>query len=147
MTHEITTTISISAPPARVWAVLLDFERYPEWNPFVRSIQGSPTEGSVLRVKIQPPGSKAMTFRPRVLRHSVEQELRWRGSLLVRGLFDGEHYFSLAAVGADSTRFTQGENFSGLLVPLFRGALDRNTKAGFAAMNLALKQRLETHAG
>ena len=143
MQHEIATASSLPAPPERVWSVLLDFARYPEWNPFIRSIEGSPSEGSVLRVTIQPPDGKAMTFRPIVLRHSVGREFRWKGRLLLPGLFDGEHYFGLAPAADDATRFTHGEQFSGLLVPLFRGTLDRGTKAGFEAMNLALKQRLE----
>jgi hypothetical protein len=141
--HDIVTTISISASPERVWAVLLDFARYPEWNPFLRSIEGPSPEGSSLKVAIHPPGGKAMTFRPIVLRHSVGREFRWKGKFLLPGLFDGEHYFNIAPAAGGSTQLTHGEHFSGLLVPLFRGALDRGTKAGFEAMNLALKQRVE----
>jgi hypothetical protein len=143
MKHEIATVITISASPERVWAVLLDFARYPEWNPFVRSIEGAPSEGSSLKVTIAPPGGKAMTFRPIVLRHSVAREFRWKGKFLFAGLFDGEHHFSLSAVPGGATQFTHGENFSGLLVPLMRGALEGGTRAGFEAMNLALKQRVE----
>jgi hypothetical protein len=61
---------------------------------------------------------------------------------LFRGLFDGEHYFILAPGNAGSTILTQGEDFAGLLVPLLRSALEGKTRAGFEAMNLALKQRL-----
>ena len=143
MQHEIVTRISISAPAERVWAVLLDFPRYPEWNPFVRSIEGLPSEGASLKVTLSPPGGKSMTFRPVVLRHIAQQEFRWKGKLLFPGLFDGEHYFALAPVGDSSTAFTHGERFSGLLVPLARGALERGTKAGFEAMNVGLKQRAE----
>jgi hypothetical protein len=144
--HEIITTIAIPAPPERVWRVLLDFARYPDWNPFVRSIEGQPTEGSELRVSIHPPGGKAMAFRPIVLRHWVGREIRWKGKLLFPGLFDGEHYFTLTPGTDGSSLFTQGENFTGLLVPLFRRALDSGTKAGFEAMNAALKQRVEAES-
>lgn len=119
MTHEIFTTITMAAPRDDVWAALLDFASYPGWNPFVRSIQGTPIEGSLLRVRIQPPGSRVMTFRPVVVRARPAQELRWRGKLLIDGLFDGEHYFLLDSTGRNSTRFAQGERFSGLLVPCF----------------------------
>ena len=143
MRHEIATTISISAPLERVWEVLLDFARYPEWNPFVRWIEGQSSEGSVLKVTIHPPGGKAMKFLPVVLRHIEGREFRWKGRLMLPGLFDGEHYFILSQVGGGSTQFMHGERFNGLLVPLFRRALDGATKGGFEAMNLALKQRLE----
>jgi hypothetical protein len=39
--------------------------------------------------------------------------------------------------------FHQGENFSGILVPLFRRSLDGPTKQGFVAMNEALKREAE----
>jgi len=144
--HAIVTSIDIAAPPERIWAVLMDFARYSEWNPFVRSIEGRPTEGSPLKVTIQPPDGKAMAFRPIVLRHRVGREFRWKGKLLFPGLFDGEHYFEFSPGTDGSTLFTHGENFSGLLVALFRSALNKGTKAGFEAMNLALKQRLESGA-
>jgi polyketide cyclase/dehydrase/lipid transport protein len=46
-----------------------------------------------------------------------------------------------AAAGRVS--FTQGEKFSGLIVGLAKASLDRGTKAGFVAMNAALKSRAE----
>jgi len=141
--HEISTTISIAAPAERVWSVLLDFARYSEWNPFVRSIEGAPSEGSAIKVRVQSPTGKAMTFSPVILRNSAGREFRWKGKLILSGIFDGEHYFCLASSGAGSTEFTHGERFTGLLVPLLRGALDRDTRSGFEAMNRALKQRVE----
>lgn len=143
MPHEITTRISIAAPAERVWSVLLDFARYPEWNPFIRSIEGAPSEGSTIKVRIQSPAGKAMAFSPVVLRNATGREFRWKGKLVLPGIFDGEHYFHLAAVGAKATEFTHGEIFTGVLVPLVRRTLDRDTRAGFEAMNRALKQRVE----
>jgi len=84
-----------------------------------------------------------MTFRPVVLRHDTCSEFRWKGRLLLPGLFDGEHYFTLSQAADGSTLFTHGEHFYGVFVPLFRSALDGQTKNGFEAMNLALKRRLE----
>jgi hypothetical protein len=140
--RAIETEIEIDAPPARVWAVLIDFATYPTWNPFVRRIAGEPSTGARLDVLLGPPGKRPMRFRPTVLRAEPERELRWLGHLLVRGLFDGEHAFELEPLGADRTRLRQSERFGGLLVPLVGGLL-AETRRGFVAMNEALKARAE----
>jgi len=141
--REIETEIVIAAPPARVWAVLTDFARYPEWNPFIPEAEGVAREGARLRVRITPPGGTAMAFRPVVQRVEPERALRWLGRLLVPGLFDGEHQFRIEPLDEGLVRFVQAERFSGLLVPLLWRSLDTKTRAGFEAMNRALKARAE----
>lgn len=122
----------------------MDFPGYGAWNPFIRSIEGMPSEGAVIKVRIQPPGGKGMTFSPVVLRQQSNREFRWKGKLGLPGIFEGEHYFRLTPDDASgSTELIHGERFTGLLVPLLRGSLDRDTRSGFEAMNRALKQRVE----
>lgn len=139
---KIETEISILASPDQVWAVLADFGRYPEWNPFLRSIQGEQRVGATLEVRIQPPGGSGMTFRPEVLRFDAEKEFRWKGKLFVKGVFDGEHYFILQKKGEKETLMVHGEIFSGFLVGMLSGMLSK-TAAGFQLMNEALKTECE----
>ena len=98
----------------------MDFPGHNRWNPFVRSIEGTPRVGEPLNVVVQPPGGRAMRFRPRVLAVEPAKELRWKGKLFVQGLFDGEHIFLLEAKPNGSVLFQQGEIFSGLLVPFLK---------------------------
>lgn len=137
----IDTDVEIAAPPLRVWNVLTDFARFPEWNPFIVRIDGSPEPGARLRVEIKPPGRSAMAFSPTVLAARPGKELRWRGRLLLPGIFDGEHAFELEQRG-NICAFRQSERLTGLLVPLLGGALAA-TERGFQAMNIALKKRAE----
>lgn len=141
--HEVQTEIEIQATADRVWTVLTDFPRHAEWNPFVRRIEGELREGAKLVVKVQPEGGRGMTFRPTVLKAEPDRELRWLGRLLAPGVFDGEHYFQLEEMERGRCRFVHGERFSGLLVKLMRSSLDGGTRAGFEAMNRALKARAE----
>lgn len=143
---ELRTICAIQATAAEVWRVLMDFQSYPDWNPFVRSIEGATTPGSKLKVRLQQPGSKAMQFRPRVITLEPELEFRWLGHLFVPGLFDGEHYFRIERWEGEGVRFVQGERFRGLLVPLFSKMIDQQTAAGFEAANLALKERVEAQS-
>jgi hypothetical protein len=140
----IDTRIEIATSPMRVWSVLTDFARFPEWNPFIVRIEGTLEPGARLRVQIKPPGKSAMTFTPTILVARPAKEFRWRGRLLLPGIFDGEHAFELESRG-DGCSFRQSERFTGLLVPLLGGALAA-TQRGFEAMNAALKRRAEAES-
>jgi hypothetical protein len=141
--RELRPEISIDAPPQAVWAILTATDQYPEWNPFITSIVGELAVGARLRVRIEPPGSEPMTFRPICLERLEFKKLRWLGSLMIKGLFDGEHIFELESIGPNNTRFIQREKFSGILVPLLWSSLANKTLRGFEAMNQKLKSRAE----
>jgi hypothetical protein len=142
----IETALSIDASPAHVWSILTDFERYAEWNPFVRSIQGDARVGEPLIVRLGPPGKEPMTFSPVVLESEPSRALVWRGVLGAGWLFSGVHAFRLDAQPDGTTRFRHGEQFGGLLVPLLRRSLDTDTRAGFEEMNKALRHRAQSSA-
>jgi hypothetical protein len=140
---QLHTEIEIDAPAKRVWELLTDFASYPQWNPFIRYISGHPAPGERLQARLEPPGGRAMTFKPKVLTAEPNRELRWLGRLLVPGLFDGEHSFTIEPLEENRVRFIQREAFKGLLVPLFGRSLETNTQRGFEEMNHALKGRAE----
>jgi hypothetical protein len=144
---ELRTAIEIGASAEQVWTVLTDFEAYPRWNPFIRRVDGVLAERSRLRVRIQPPGGRAMTFRPRVVRVEPDRAFAWRGRTLIPGLFDGEHSFALEPAAGGFVRFVHAETFRGLLVPLVARTLRTTTRHGFEAMNRALKTRVESARG
>lgn len=145
MHHQLHTEIDIDAPPDVVWSVLTDLDAYAAWNPFITSAEGTAEVGRQLTNRMEPPGGKAVTFRPRVTVVDPEQTFEWLGHLGFRGVFDGRHRFQLEATAA-GTRLTQDEELTGALVRPMRGSLDSHTKAGFEAMNAALKTRAEAIA-
>jgi hypothetical protein len=141
----IRTEIEIAAPAEVVWAVLTETAAYPEWNPFLPSIEGPLRVGARLRVRFQPPGGRAMTMRPRLLVVDAPHELRWLGRLGLPRVFDGEHVFRIEPLAADRVRFIQSEQFRGILVPLLRSTRRRAAR-GFEALNAALKARAEAQS-
>ena len=140
---ELRTETVINASATRIWEILMDFESYPTWNPFIISINGNQVAGSTLTVKLQLPDGMGMTMRPKVLVVKDYQEFRWKGQLLVPGLFDGEHIFELRDNNDNTTTFIQRELFSGILIPLFRNLIDVKTRIGFEAMNTQLRDKAE----
>jgi len=140
---ELRSEIDIHATPERVWELLTGFEAFPEWNPFIRRASGTPRAGSALEVYIQPSGARGMTFRPTVLVAEPGRELRWLGRLVMPGLFDGEHIFTIEPLEREGVHFVQREVFNGLLLPFFSRGLDTDTRRGFDEMNRALKAKAE----
>jgi hypothetical protein len=143
MGRQLRADTEIQASPERVWEVLTDFQAYREWNPFMIQAAGQAAPGQRLRVRMRPPGGRPMTFRPTVLEAEPGRRLRWLGRVLVPGLFDGEHSFTIEPAGPGRVRLVQHERFRGLLAPLLLRFLAGPTVAGFQQMNQALKDRVE----
>ena len=139
---EIQTQIEIDAPPATVWSVLTDFAGYPDWNPFVTSIEGSQAVGEQLTLRLEPPDARAATVRVTIRLFRANQEFRWLGKLGPPGIFEGEQHFRLEPNG-NGTTFHHGEQFRGLLAGPMLWFLRKRTERGFDAMNAALKARVE----
>lgn len=132
--------IEIDAAPETVWEILTDVEAYADWNPFITSAEGTIERDERLRVRIEPPSGRSMTFKPRVDVVEPNGRVVWIGRLFVPNLFDGRHEFIIEPT-ADGVRFLQRETFAGILVPIF---LDVDAvERGFDEMNEALKRRAE----
>ncbi|MEO6018776.1 MAG: SRPBCC domain-containing protein [Knoellia sp.] len=141
--QRVERSVDIAAPAEDVWATLTDFAAYPQWNPFIPEISGTPAQGEKLRVRITP-GDGDMTFTPTVLAAEPRRELRWLGRVLLPGLLDGTHSFTLTTIPG-GVRLAQSETFTGVLVPFVGGAIDAGDD--FDAMNEALRDRVESTAG
>ena len=146
MRHELHTEIDIDAEPQVVWDVLTDLVNFADWNPFVVESSGEVRVGEKLTNRMQPPGGKAITFKPTVTEVEPARVFEWLGRLLMPGIFDGRHRFELTPTADGGTRLIHSEYFRGILVRLMRKSLDTDTRAGFEAMNVALKERAEARA-
>ncbi|MGB1277488.1 MAG: SRPBCC family protein [Nannocystaceae bacterium] len=141
--RDLRTVVDIQASVAKVWRVLFDTARYPEWNPMVREI--SCPKGLAPRMPIK------LTFRvgpvvvpgvaARVTKFQPERVLAWKGGLA--GLQTGEHYFVLAERPGGVTRVIHGERWRGVAVAPVIGALGSLLFAGYRELNQALRERCE----
>jgi hypothetical protein len=144
MSRSIETNAPIAASAERVWAILVDFARYPEWNPWLTSVRGSPEPKHRLKVVMVPADGRTVTFHPRVARVEPGRELSWRSRAGVPGLYDGHRVFRITPIDTGHCRFEQNERFTGLLVALAWQFTSAETRDGFTAMNEALRIRAES---
>jgi len=141
--YEIKTDIEISAPRSRVWQVLTDFYRYPEWNPFVLEVKGEVYQGAPIRYRFEMPRGVRIWTAAVVLSFKQESELRFSADLITPGFFRGDHYFIIEPTDRDFCIFHHGEIISGLLFPAVQLILRKHGPPIFQALNEALKQRAE----
>jgi hypothetical protein len=141
--QTIKTSITIKASKETVWNILSNFQDYPNWNPFILSIQGELKKGAQLKTTIQPEGDREYQFKPTLLEVEPGVTFRWLGKMGIKGLFDGEHYFILKEKAPNEVELIHGENFRGILVPIIMRMIKEGTMKGFVKMNEALKMKAE----
>lgn len=139
----IRTEAFIPATPARVWAVLTDFDAYAEWNPLNVKASGEARPGGKIRTTfVNPAGGPGATVTQTVTLTTFEPEraLAWSGNVPL--LFRGRHHFSLAPEG-EGTRLLHGEDMSGLIAMTFSDAILAEKFAPYyEAVNRALAERV-----
>jgi len=140
--RTLDTSIDIDAAPEQVWSILMDFDAYPAWNPFIIAIEGEQQVGGKLKADLKPPNGKKTTFKPTVQVFDDGTELTWLGRVLVPGIFDGRHTLRVVPRDGGST-FIQREQFTGIISGLLMRFIGEDTERGFKAMNEALKERAE----
>lgn len=80
MRTTIQTEIIINAPLEIVWNTLMQFEHYPNWNPFIQQIIGDAKVGNKIKVTLQDPQKNKMSFHAVVLNKQENLEFKWRVS-------------------------------------------------------------------
>lgn len=143
MDKRIKTEIIINASKEKLWVLLTNFNGYPNWNPFIRSIEGELKQGGRLKNTLQN-GEKTMVFKPIVLEVVPFHSFSWLGSLWVKGLFDGRHYFCIEEIAPNQVKLIHGEDFSGILSTAILKQVGEDTRKNFVDMNQALKQLAES---
>jgi hypothetical protein len=141
--HMIVTEIEINATPEQVWAVLVDFQKYPDWNPFVRKIKGEAKLGAKLSEKLALFGKNTIGMKATVADFVPNHACGWTGFLLSPKVGRGHHRLLVNQTEDGKIRFVQEEKFDGVLVDLFFPIIYKWIRPKFEAMNHALKARIE----
>jgi hypothetical protein len=131
--------IEIAAPPEVVWDVLTAFDRWPSWNPDVKSMSmpGAVAEGSVFRWKAGP-GTITSTIR----RVEPSRLIAWTGKTLgIKAI----HFWRLEP--RDRRTFVRTEeSYDGLVARLFRGPVQKALDSGLENGLRYLKAEAERRA-
>lgn len=128
----------ISAVPARVWAVLIDIGRWPDWDSGITGVKGRLAPGAKLRFTGAGGVGSGFPFKVATIEPGSRLVLAGTSPL---GLFTGVRTYSLEESG-DATRFTVAEEYSGRLAATMLRTMPDLTDS-FQHFAAGLKNRVE----
>lgn len=139
-------TQRLPAPRAQVFARLLEWTAYPEWNPYITRIDGQPQLGQTIKVTFSMGFGPAttLTCQLAILDHS-KTTVAWDYKAFLPWLYTARHSFAIEDSPAGASLIIQTEAIKGLMAcPLF-GFFHKLLHKRFQAMHAALVKHV-THA-
>ncbi|WP_067697238.1 SRPBCC domain-containing protein [Nocardia jejuensis] len=136
----------IDAPPSVAYAVLTDFARYPEWNPWLTSVTGSPSPGSEVSAEVRL-GGKLERVAHEVTVALPDHRFAWRDRGLITLLAGGNRLRILLPEG-EGTRLIVRLALTGPLSFLAHTLYGASLARDLTAETRALADRARAiHAG
>ncbi len=123
--------------------MLTDFAHFRDWNPFIREIIGTVSEGSKLEISITTSSRKNRTYKPTLTKIEPNRELRWYGKGLLPGLLNGERIFTIEQLDQNRVLLLHREVFTGLGAFLAGDRMVNDIRHSFEEMNNAMKKKIE----
>lgn len=139
--HEVRTIDTIQATPEAIWSILTDFEKYPDWHPYLIKVEGDTVIGTMLHATYTKADGSTDQFKARMLTCNYAKKLSWGGG--IGFLFSAEHYFIIEPIDAQTVLFKQGEYWRGLFGGMYGRKVYEDACVNFERMNTMLKHLTE----
>lgn len=149
MSHVVrSVTVEIAAPAQFVWDVLVDYERYREWNPYTVEVATSLEIGAPIDLTLPAYDGSGQTFSTREFIRVVEppHHLRYDNGDQIPGVLGVRDQW-ITEVGPGRCTYSTTDTISGEHADLAMEMTGDWIKAGFDAVAVALKERAEVMLG
>ncbi|MEM9930403.1 MAG: SRPBCC domain-containing protein [Bacteroidota bacterium] len=141
--REVFTQIEINAPREKVWAVLTDFEKMPEWSSSFQGIKGEFKEGGKATSYFKAPiGGGNMEFQHTIIDFEEGVSFGWSDPLMM-GMKD-HHIYRLEDLPNGNTLLIQTDGVEGGATHFMGHLVTHNMKAMYLKFNQELKDRVES---
>lgn len=136
----------VAAPAPVVWRVIVDLERYPEWNPFVVACRSSLAPGAPIEMRVRGLAPWTLTQRESILEHEPGRRLCYGLAGAFGGGISSERCHAVSEHGPAHAEYASSFSLRGPLAPLVKVLLGGRLEQGFRSMTGALVRRAETLA-
>ncbi|MFE0026718.1 SRPBCC family protein [Amycolatopsis sp. NPDC059021] len=137
-------TVEIGAPAEFVWDVLIDYPRYPEWNPYTVKVETTLRLGDPIDLSLPNRDGSAGTFVNREYIRVVDppRHLRYDTGEELPGIFAFRDQW-IEPLGPARCSYRTTDTFSGKYAEAVLEQTGQWVKDGFDAVARALKTRAE----
>ncbi len=135
--------VEINAPQQRVWDILMDIDRYPQWNPFTEKVVTNFKPGNPVELHVNLPRRGKRLQREFITGVHPPHKLGWGMNMLHDSLLRARRWQTVEPLAEDRCCYHTEDHLSGLLCPLVRWLYFQSMADGFNSMAYALKQRAE----
>lgn len=134
----------IDVAAADVWAVLIDLDSYPQWNPFTIRMRSTLQLGAPMRMDVKMAEDIVLdqTESIRVIDH-VNYKVCWGINTATPEFNSGERCQWLESISATQTRYITEDLIEGSSTPGVTGSIGSNLQSGFDGVAEQLKIRAE----
>ena len=147
MGYSIEASSIIAAPVEDVWRVLVDLDRYEEWNPFTPHVRSGLSVGDPVELDVVLGPRRRTRSLNHVERIEAPTTIVWSSTLLGPTFLRTRRTQRIVDLGDGRVRYSTHEVFEGLLAPLVRLVSARAVRAGFEAVADGLRRRVEGERG
>lgn len=136
--------VEIEAPQFFVWQVLVDFVRYPEWNPYTVRVDTRLEIGGDVVLHLPHPDRPGETMTTTEVLRVIDEpcHLRYDTADTLPGLFAVRDQW-VQNLGAERSSYVTVDVFSGEFAQVAADLQGAWVKAGFDSVAVALKERAE----
>lgn len=144
---KLVETVEIDATARLVWQVIVDLDRYAEWNPFVVAAESTLKPGEPIRMKVQLFERFRQPQTETILEHEPGRRLCYGLAASLGGALHSHRCHDVEPLSEARSAYTSSFELDGWLSPLVAKLMGRRLERGFAGNTAGLKARAQSLAG
>lgn len=142
-TYSIHTEVTIDAPPAKVWAILTDFDKLEEWSSSFIKFEGEFRKDGPAKVTFKVGiGNLAQTFDHPLIHFEEGRLFGWSAPLPYMHMHDN-HKYIVEPREDGKTQFIQSDQLVGSGARWIGGMMSQQIMQTYVQFNRELKARVE----
>ena len=140
---KIATEVAVQASPDKIWNTLIDFAGYPEWNRFLKAVNGQAAPDAPLVVDLQYYGKPLRKLSGQVTGFMPPKYFSWAWKHKFGAWFLAtEHVFRIKETDSGKVIFFQEMYCTGLGLKFRRRDVQQTVRLSLERLNDDLKERI-----